>query len=60
MVRARVRAASLGIRYVRLVRATPEERRALLPAFASDARAAGIRMVSEGETLDAFAERLGK
>ena len=59
-IRARVKAAGLGIRYVRLVRADPERRRALLPAFAADARAAGIRNTSEGETLDAFVERLGK
>jgi len=59
-VRARVKAAGLGIRYVRLVRGTPEERRRLIASFAADARAAGITMTSEGETLDAFVERLGR
>jgi hypothetical protein len=60
VVRARVKAAGLGIRYVRLVRATPEKRKQILPSFAADARAAGITMTSEGEKLDAFVERLGK
>jgi len=59
-IRGRVNVASLGIRYVRLVRAEREHRRALLSSFAEEARAAGIRWTSEGETLDAFVERLGK
>jgi len=59
-IRGRVKEAGLGIRYVRLVRAERERRRGLLPSFAEDARAAGIRWTSEGETLDAFVERLGK
>jgi hypothetical protein len=42
------------------VRAEPERRRALLQPFAADARAAGITMTSEGETLDAFVGRIGK
>ncbi len=59
-IRDRVNAAALGVRYVRLMRADVEHRRKLLPEFAADARAAGIKMISEGETLDAFVERLSK
>ncbi len=59
-VRARVRAAGLALRFVRLVRADLPERKASLPGFAADARAAGITMVGEGEALDHFVERAGK
>ena len=59
-VRARVQTAGLSVRYVRIVRSDLERRQQLLPAFAADARAAGITMTSEGESLDAFVERTGK
>src|SRR5262249_32314247 len=59
-VRARVRAAGLSVRYVRLVRSDLPQRKAMLPAFAADARAAGITQVGEGEALDHFLDRAGK
>jgi len=59
-VRARVRAASLAVRYVRLVRSDLPRRKEMLPAFAADARAAGLTMTGEGEALDHFVERAGK
>src|SRR5262249_11477730 len=59
-VRARVRAAGLSGRYVRLVRADLPQRKQMLADFAADARAAGITMVGEGEALDHFLERATK
>ncbi len=60
LVRARVKAAGLALRYVRIVRGELPRRKELLPAFAADARAAGITNVGEGETLDSFLERTGR
>ena len=48
------------MRFVRLVRSDLTQRKAMLPAFAADARTAGITMVGEGEALDHFLERAGK
>ena len=48
------------MRYVRLVRAEPAKLKPLLASFATDAKAAGITHVGEGETLDHFVERAGK
>jgi hypothetical protein len=55
VIRARVRTASLGVRYAELMRATGPERARLRAAFIADARAAGITNVGEMVTLDNFA-----